>query len=291
MHSGNSGKTPRMLIGNFLPSCIRVDAPVRRAVYHHLRSLLCVDVANSSSEVVHAPLAESFLRPEAARRDAWHRRARDGFRQGRWPRFWLTSPSSRARSASVRSTRSTRTKPPSSGRFLSMYADGKGLRGVAIELSTPGIPSRSAGKRGTGLWFRRRCPRCCVGSATGARLSTGPSGRTSARFLDLFKTLRRRWLTDFFASNTTEVPGRLDQLRDPHRPPQSVRSSAARTGRLEGSSAGDSRQAERRRERRSTLGTLAKDMGRVGHETHYFAEPFDAPAWRARWRETRPEKH
>src|ERR1019366_848970 len=47
MHSGNSGKTLRMLIGNFLPSCIRVDAPVRRAVYHHLRSLLCVDVANS----------------------------------------------------------------------------------------------------------------------------------------------------------------------------------------------------------------------------------------------------
>src|SRR5271165_5255964 len=56
MHSGNSGKTLRMLIGNFLPSCIRVDAPVRRAVYHHLRSLLCVDVANSRSQVVHAPL-------------------------------------------------------------------------------------------------------------------------------------------------------------------------------------------------------------------------------------------
>lgn len=36
--------------------------------------------------------------------------------------------------------------------ILSMYADGKGLRGVAIELNTRGIPSRSAGKRGTGLW-------------------------------------------------------------------------------------------------------------------------------------------
>src|ERR1019366_1260830 len=51
MHSGNSGKTPRMLIGNGLPSCIRVDAPVRRAVYHHRRSLLCVDVAHSLSQI------------------------------------------------------------------------------------------------------------------------------------------------------------------------------------------------------------------------------------------------
>ncbi len=36
--------------------------------------------------------------------------------------------------------------------IFSMYADGKGLRGVAIELNTRGIPSPSAGKRGTGLW-------------------------------------------------------------------------------------------------------------------------------------------
>ena len=71
MHSGNSGKTLRMLIGNFLPSCIRVDAPVRRAVYHHLRSLLCVDVANSLSQVVHAPLCPAcrpIRRRESVRR-------------------------------------------------------------------------------------------------------------------------------------------------------------------------------------------------------------------------------
>jgi hypothetical protein len=46
MHSGSSGKTLRMLIGNFLPSCIRVDAPVRKAVYHHLRSL-CVSMSRT----------------------------------------------------------------------------------------------------------------------------------------------------------------------------------------------------------------------------------------------------
>src|SRR5580704_6755346 len=55
----HSGKTLRMPIGNFLPSCIRVDAPVRRSVYHHLRSLLCVNVANSLSQVVHARLGGS----------------------------------------------------------------------------------------------------------------------------------------------------------------------------------------------------------------------------------------
>jgi ketosteroid isomerase-like protein len=31
--------------------------------------------------------------------------------------------------------------------------------------------------------------------------------------------------------------------------------------------------------------------GKVAHETQYFADPFEAPAWRARWRETPPEKH
>ena len=27
--------------------------------------------------------------------------------------------------------------------------------------------------------------------------------------------------------------------------------------------------------------------GKVAHETQYFADPFEAPAWRARWRETK----
>jgi ketosteroid isomerase-like protein len=31
--------------------------------------------------------------------------------------------------------------------------------------------------------------------------------------------------------------------------------------------------------------------GQVAHETQYFADPFEAPAWRARWRETPPAKH
>ena len=26
--------------------------------------------------------------------------------------------------------------------------------------------------------------------------------------------------------------------------------------------------------------------GKVAHETQYFADPFEAPEWRARWRET-----
>lgn len=31
--------------------------------------------------------------------------------------------------------------------------------------------------------------------------------------------------------------------------------------------------------------------GKVAHETQYFADPFEAPAWRARWREVPLEKH
>jgi hypothetical protein len=28
--------------------------------------------------------------------------------------------------------------------------------------------------------------------------------------------------------------------------------------------------------------------GKVAHETQYFADPFDAPAWRAQWVEREP---
>jgi hypothetical protein len=31
--------------------------------------------------------------------------------------------------------------------------------------------------------------------------------------------------------------------------------------------------------------------GKVSHETQYFADPFDAPAWRAQWVETVPVDH
>jgi site-specific DNA recombinase len=36
--------------------------------------------------------------------------------------------------------------------IFSMYAAGKGLRAIAIDLNSRGIPSPSAGKRGIGLW-------------------------------------------------------------------------------------------------------------------------------------------
>jgi len=38
-----------------------------------------------------------------------------------------------------------------------------------------------------------------------------------------------------------------------------------------------------------TVSIMEFREGKVAHEIQYFADPFDAPAWRARWRETPPE--
>ena len=36
-----------------------------------------------------------------------------------------------------------------------------------------------------------------------------------------------------------------------------------------------------------TVSIMELRDGKVAHETQYFADPFEAPAWRARWRETK----
>jgi len=35
-----------------------------------------------------------------------------------------------------------------------------------------------------------------------------------------------------------------------------------------------------------TVSIMEFQDGKVSHETQYFADPFDAPAWRAQWVET-----
>jgi len=37
-----------------------------------------------------------------------------------------------------------------------------------------------------------------------------------------------------------------------------------------------------------TISIMEFRDGKVAHETQYFADPFEAPAWRAPWGETKP---